>query len=260
MSRRQLKLLPPAALLALLVGLWEVWVRVGDVPSYLLVGPSTIAEHIWNNWHSLSHDLTVTARESLYGLLMATGFGILLAVMILYSRVVALTLYPLIIGSQVIPKIAIAPLLALWLGFGTLPKVVVAALMAFFPIVVGLSFGLQSVPEELIDLGRSMRANSWRMFYRIRLPHALPAFFAGLKIASTLVIIGAVVSEFVGASEGLGYRIIIANQNLNTPAMFSSLVLLVLLGVIMFASIAFLEWLMVPWERSSAANTYGGSK
>src|SRR6266542_2135582 len=170
-------LLAPGALLVALLVAWEIWVRIGNVPRYLAVAPSEVARFIVDNWGSLYHDVVVTNMEALYGLLAGTGIGMLLAILIVHSRILSKTLMPLIIGSQVVPKVAIAPLLLLWLGFGTLPKVIVASLMSFFPVVVSHAFGLQSVPEEILDLGRSMHAGRLRIFYKIRMPYSLPALF-----------------------------------------------------------------------------------
>jgi NitT/TauT family transport system permease protein len=255
--RRLVGLLPSTALVVLCLVIWEVWVRVGDVPSYLLVPPSEVAALIWTEWGSFAPDVRSTVTEAFLGLLFGTAFGVVLAVAIVHSQPISRAIFPLIIGSQVVPKVAIAPLLILWLGAGTMPKIVVAMLMAFFPVVMNHAFGLRSVPDDMIDLGRSLKASTFKIFYRIRFPYSLPALFTGIKLASALAIIGAVVGEFIAASSGLGYRIVFANQNLDSKTMLASVVLLVGVGIVFFACIAALERLVAPWAKTSQTTTGG---
>jgi NitT/TauT family transport system permease protein len=169
-------------------------------------------------------------------------------------------MYPIILFAQVIPKIAIAPLFVVWLGFGLEPKIWVAVLMAFFPIVVSGMAGLRSVDPEILELTSTMGANPFKTFLKVRLPASLPQLFSGLKVAATLAVTGAVVGEFVGANEGLGYVILQANGNIDTAMLFAALIIMSLLGILLFAIIQIAEWFLVPWQasrRTGGASTNG---
>ena len=163
----------------------------------------------------------MTTLETVLGFVIAFIVGELVAVLMIYSKSLEKTMYPLILFAQVIPKIAIAPLFVVWLGFGLEPKVVVAVLMAFFPIVISGMAGLKSVDPEILELASTMGANPLKTFWKIRLPASLPQLLSGLKVAATLAVTGAVVGEFVGANEGLGYVILQANGNIDTAMLFA---------------------------------------
>jgi NitT/TauT family transport system permease protein len=175
--------------------------------------------------------------------------GFLLALLIAYSPLLERMLYPLIVASQAVPKIAIAPLFILWFGFGIWPKVVVTVLLVFFPVVVTSAEGLMSVDRNLIDLLRSVNATPLQIFTKVRLPHALPQVLAGLKIAIALAVVGAVVGEWVGADKGLGYMILFANSQLDTTLSFAAITLLVVMGVVLFIAVDLLGRLITPWQR-----------
>ena len=161
------------------------------------------------------------------------------------------TLYPLIVASQAVPKIAIGPLLVLWLGLGMLPKLAIVALMVFFPVVITAAEGFSSVDRNLLDLMRSVSASQWEIFRRVRFPHALPQIFSGLKIGITLAVVGAVVGEWIGSDNGLGYLLLQANTQLDTTLLFSALALLVVLGVVLFLLVEIAERLLLPWRTST---------
>jgi NitT/TauT family transport system permease protein len=187
--------------------------------------------------------------------LLSVVVGITLAVMISISRVFEKSLYPLLVGSQAIPKLALAPLFVVWFGFGLLPKVLMTFLIAVFPIVVSTVQGLASVETELEYLARSMGLGQYRTFRMIRLYRALPAIFAGLKVAITLAVVGAVVGEFVGSDRGLGTLLLRAIGMVNTPLLFAALFVLTVLGVVLFACIELLERLAIPWHVSQRAKS-----
>jgi NitT/TauT family transport system permease protein len=161
---------------------------------------------------------------------------------------------PLLLIAQIIPKVAIAPILLIWFGYGLTPKVLIAFLVAFFPVVVNTAQGLASVEHELLELGQSLKASRWQTFWKFRVPTALPDLFSGMKIAITLAVIGAVIGEFVGGNRGLGYLIIIANQELDTPLAFAAIFILSLGGILLFWLIELAERLVVPWNNSSDAS------
>jgi len=192
-----------------------------------------------------------TLAEVLKGFALASVVGIGLGVLISSSRVMRLTLYPLIVTSQAVPVIAIAPLLITWFGFGSTSKVLVSALVAFFPIVVNSAAGLASLDEGVVTLMRSFPASRLQIFLRARLPNALPQIFSGLKVGVVLAVIGAVVGEWVGADEGLGYLIVRANASLTVDLVFACIVLLAAMGIVLFIVVNLVEQLVLPWRRKS---------
>ncbi|WP_315914535.1 ABC transporter permease [Arthrobacter sp. lap29] len=210
----------------------DTWTTMVDNAAYL-------STHTW-----------VTAIETIIGFAIAVVIGELVAVMMIYSKTIEKTAYPLILFAQVIPKIAVAPLFVVWLGFGMEPKIVIAVLMAFFPIVVSGMAGLKSVDPEILELTSTMGASSIKTFLKVRLPASLPQLFSGLKVAATLAVTGAVVGEFVGANEGLGYVILQANGNIDTAMLFAALIIMSLMGILLFALIQIAEWFLIPWHSS----------
>jgi NitT/TauT family transport system permease protein len=175
--------------------------------------------------------------------------GIPLAVAIASSRLLERTIYPILLGLNAVPKIAIAPILILWMGFGYGPKIVVAMLLCIFPIVISTATGLQSTPSELVELSRSLCATRRQAFVRFRFPWALPQIFVGLKVAISLAVIGAVIGEFVGASEGLGWVIVNSGSNVNTALAFGAMAILAVLSIVLFYAIVVLERVLVPWAE-----------
>jgi NitT/TauT family transport system permease protein len=170
--------------------------------------------------------------------------------LISYSKLVESFVYPLLVFSQSIPKIAVAPLFVVWFGFGIIPKIIVAFLLGVFPVVVSTVMGFKSVEQDMVDLARSMGSTRMQMFFKINLPQALPAIFSGMKVSITLAVVGAVVGEFVGSNSGIGYVLQKANGNFDLPLMFAALVVLSMIGVILFALLDVIERLMIPWHAS----------
>jgi len=252
---RILASVPPAFwTLAVLLFLWEFSVHAAEVPAFILPAPSAIIEEIINYGHRLLPNALVTLGEVLFGFLCAVAVGVPLAVMIVYSRFMEKAVYPLIVASQTIPKVAIAPLMLTWFGYGIAPKIVIVVLLSFFPIVINSVMGLKSTTREMIYLSRSMGASGWQTFWKFRLPQALPSIFAGLKLATALSVIGAIVAEFIGADKGLGYLILIAGANFNIARQFASVVLISLIGVLFFVALEQIERVAVPWRARSTTN------
>lgn len=240
----------PAVLSLVLLGVvWEVACRLLEVPEYLLPAPSTIWHKLWSAWPLLVFHAWVTLQETIYGFIAGTLLGLALALMITYSPMLSKTLYTLIVASQVVPKIAIAPLLIIWFGYGMMPKVAVTALLAFFPVVIAAVTGLLAVSPDTLNVMRSVAASRSQIFFKVMFPNSLPYLFSGLKIAITLSVVGALVGEWVGADSGLGYLIQIANSQIDTPLMFAAFAVLVVIGVGLFAIVALLEWLLMPWHQ-----------
>jgi NitT/TauT family transport system permease protein len=240
---------PVALLLACLAAWWGITVA-RLVEPYLVPSPATTLRVMSGKPGYLWHHTWVTTYETLLGFAIAVIVGVLAAVIMVYSTAVERTLYPILLFAQVIPKIAIAPLFVVWLGFGIAPKVVVAVLIAFFPVVISMVTGLKAVDPEMIELSATMGAGPVQTFAKIRFPASLPHLFAGLKVAVTLAVTGAVVGEFVGANQGLGYVILQANGNLDTPMLFAGLLVMSMIGVVLFVIVELAEKLLLPWHAS----------
>jgi NitT/TauT family transport system permease protein len=230
-----------------LVALWEILVRHYNVPGWLLPAPSAIAQSMIEWRAELVTHTMVTLYETLIGFAFAIAVSVPLAVAVVYSQFLQNTIYPLLLALQSTPKVAIAPLLALWIGFGAAPKIIVVFLVCFFPIIVATASGLTAVPPQLIDLIRSLSASQIQTFIKIRFPTAMPHIFVGLKIAITFAVIGAVIGEFVGSENGLGYLILVSTSQSRTPLAFGALVLLTIMSIGLYYAVALVERIVVPW-------------
>lgn len=242
----QAYLLPTGTLLGLLV-FWEVAYHALDIPRYIIPAPSGILKEMWAWRSDLLVHTWVTFYETMGGFALSIAVGVPLAVLIVYSPLLRNAIYPLIVLTQSVPKVAIAPLLLLILGYGQFSKIVVAFLVAFFPIVVSTATGLAGTPPELMDLSRSYRSSQLKTFLKVRFPMALPFFFSSLKVAITLAVIGAVVGEFVGSDEGLGYIIVSATSYWNANLAFSAILLLSILAIVLFSLVSVVERILCPW-------------
>jgi NitT/TauT family transport system permease protein len=248
MSRRVVaEYVVPAATIVGVLAVWEVATAVLRIPRFIMPAPSAILAEGWEWRYRFIGHTWVTLYETLGGFALSIVVGVPLAVLIVYSPALRSALYPLIVLAQSVPKIAIAPVLLLILGHGEIPKVIVAFLVAFFPVVVDTATGLAATPPELLDLSRSYRASAFKTFMKVRLPMAMPFFFAGAKVAITLSVIGAVVGEFVGSDRGLGYVILSATSYWKTELAFSSMILLSVMAIVLFGAVSLVERLTCPW-------------
>jgi len=240
----------PILLIVILLVLWDVAIRVFRIPPYLIPAPEAVVKQLYLEWPKLWREALVTTYATLGGFALSIAFGIPMALLIAYSRTIESFVYPLLVFSQSVPKIAIAPLFVVWFGFGIIPKIICAFMLGFFPVVVSTVMGFKSVDPDMLDLARSMKASRLATFMRISLPQALPSIFAGLKVSVTLAVVGAVVGEFVGSNSGIGYLLQIANGNFDLPLMFAALTVLSAIGVILFVAVDGVEHLMIPWHAS----------
>jgi NitT/TauT family transport system permease protein len=218
---------------AVLITYWELHVYIFNVDALLLPPPSKIAVSFLNGMTSglfLDHFATTVFR-ALSGFAIAAVLGVALGALICQFRIVEKTVYPWIVALQTVPKIAIAPLILVWCGYGSLSKIVTATLVAFFPVLVNTIVGLRSCEQGKLDLMRSLKASRWQTFRMVELPNALPFIFAGLSVAVVFSILGALVGEFVGSKDGIGFLILDANYQLNIPRVFALLILLALYGI-----------------------------
>jgi NitT/TauT family transport system permease protein len=229
---------------------WQVYVSVLGVSRIVLPGPLDIASAARANWLILMRETWPTFLESVLGFALAVAIGIPVAVCVASSRVLNLTLYPILIATQSVPKVAVAPIILVWFGLGLQSKLVIAFLVAFFPIVVDTATGLQSTPSGLLELARSLRASRFQVFAKVQFPAALPFIFSGAKVAVTLAVIGAVIGEFVGSVGGLGNLLLTANSQLDSALAWAALVWLSILGILLFAAVALAQRLLMPWAEA----------
>jgi NitT/TauT family transport system permease protein len=253
------ELIRPVLVLVAVLVLWEVAVMLFRIPPYLIPTPKSVVNALIGEWSRIWRESLVTTYATLGGFALSALIGIPMAVAISYSRLMESLLYPILVFSQSIPKIAIAPLFVVWFGFGIVPKIIAAFLLGFFPVVVSTVQGFKSVEPDMIDLVRSMKASRLQIFAKISLPQALPSIFSGLKVAVTLAVVGAVVGEFVGSNSGIGYVLQIANGNFDLPLMFAALFVLSMIGVLLFAAVDLIEKWMIPWHMSRRSEVVGGA-
>jgi putative hydroxymethylpyrimidine transport system permease protein len=250
--RRLRQALPAALLLAALVGIWELYVDLHDASfSLVLPAPHQVAASLFTDRGLLWSNFLVTAKEVLLGIVVATVVGFLLAVAIHFSPTIRRAVYPLLVASQAVPVVILAPLLVLWLGFGLLPKLVVIALVSFFSIVVTTSAGLAAVDPDLLKLMRTFDATRLRTFRHVELPAALPGVFTGVKIAAAVSVIGAVFAEWSGSNSGLGYVILQSLPQLLAARGVAAVVILSLFAIALFALLTLAERLLLPWAYQS---------
>ena len=240
-------------IVAILVA-WEVIVRAAHVPEYLLPSPTEILADLKTDWVILWPAMWVTLREVLIGFVIATVAGVGLAVLLHLYGPLRRALYPILIGSQTIPIVVLAPILVILLGYGILPKLVIVALICFFPIVVNGLDGLRAVDDDFIRMMYTLDATRWGIFRRVEFPGALPSFFSGMRIAATFASIGAVFGEWSGSNAGLGYVMLAATPNLLTSRIFAAILILTVISLVLFGLVSLLERIFVPWapRRESA--------
>jgi NitT/TauT family transport system permease protein len=236
---------------------WELGVRLGNIPPYLLPAPSVVAVTFIADWHIIYLNIEPTLIAILGGFALSVIVGVPLATLIVFSHVAERLLYPPMVASQAIPKVAIAPLFIVWMGYGIMPKVWIAFLIAFFPIVIDTVIGLRSVPPEMLQLGRSMGGGTLRVFLKLRLPNALPNLFGGMKVAITLAVVGAITGEFVGSQSGLGYLLTSASGQMDTALVFAVLLTISVIAIVLFAVIEGLERWAIPWHASMRSRKVG---
>lgn len=237
----------PVLGLLLIFGLWVVATDIFKVSPVLLPAPEDVFWAFINRFPLIMRESWVTLQETLLGFLLALAIGIPLAVAIANSRALNLMFYPLLVALQSVPKVALAPMILVWLGTGLESKLAIVWLVAFFPVIIDTAAGLRATPRELVELARSMKASPWQMFAKVQFPAALPHVLTGAKVAITLAVIGAVIGEFMGASSGLGYLLLSATSQLNTPLAFAALFALSFMGLGVYGLIELVELALSRW-------------
>jgi NitT/TauT family transport system permease protein len=236
----------PLIYIVLLAG-WEWLARALKIPTWILPAPSAIFEAAIKWAPELAQNSWVTLRETVVGFVLAIALSLPLAILISLNLLARKLLYPILLGLQSVPKVAVAPLVILWFGLSDWPKIIVVVLVCFFPILVNMIAGLEAVPKTMLDLMRSLGASPHMVFRRLRIPVALPHVFTGCKVAVTFAVIGAVISEFVAAQDGLGYLILISTAQSQTPLAFAAIAVLTVLSIALFHGIEFIEKRVIDW-------------
>lgn len=241
---------PPLVAFVLICTIWEIIVRVTGMSKLVLPAPSDISGAMSEYSGMLLPAVWTTLVEVVIGLAVSIVTGILLAVLIVSVPVLERAIYPLLVALQMVPMVAIAPLLIIWFGFDLIPKIIMVVLISFFPIVINTAIGLRSIDIEKLYLARSMGAGPFTTLFRFRIPQALPNIFGGVKIATTVSVIGAVIAEFMGGQAGLGYVLQTANSHMNPSLMFASIVYLTVIGMLLYLVVNIVERLALPWHVS----------
>lgn len=249
------------ALLLLLAGLaWQAIVGLGSIPDFVLPSPEEIGQAAVVERSLLLSNALPTLEVAVGGLMLALIIGVGLAVVIASSRVLRAAVYPLVVGSQTVPVLALAPVLAVMLGYSILPKLIIVCLVCFFPITVNTVDGLRSVDGELVGLLRTMGAGPAAIFRTVSLPTALPYLFSGMKVAATFSVIGALFGEWAGSYAGLGYLMQQRQAQFDTAGLFAAIGVLTLLGIGLFLAVVFLEHVLIPWHQDQGDALLGGGK
>jgi putative hydroxymethylpyrimidine transport system permease protein len=243
-------------LVLLLLGIWEAVSRSGSVKDYILPAPDQVLSELWNDWALVFRSATwVTFQEVFIGFLIATAAGLGIAMVLHWSPVLRRAIYPLLIASQTIPIVVLAPILAIIMGYNIGPKLVVVALVCFFPIAINTLDGLRSVDEEYVRMMRTLYGTRWLTFRRIELPSAMPSFFSGMRVSATFAPVGAVFGEFSGSNDGLGFVMLQAGPQLQTTRVFAAVLLLTVMSILLVLAVSFSERLIAPWAHQPRRNT-----
>jgi ABC-type nitrate/sulfonate/bicarbonate transport system permease component len=241
--------LQPAWLILALLAIWQVVSGTGMMPKFMLPSPLDVVRAFINNFADLAHHATITLAEALIGLTLSIALAFVIAVLMDRFAPLYRSLFPLLVISQTIPTVAIAPLLVLWLGYGIVPKIALIMLVCFFPIAVGVLDGFATCDPDSISLLRTMGARPGQIFRHVKLPAALTGFFSGLKIAVSYSIVGAVISEWLGGNEGLGVYMIRVKKSYSFDKMFAVILLIVIISLLLVRLVVWLEYFLTPWRH-----------
>lgn len=241
------QILPPAAFTVALFAIWEIACQAFSIPLTILPAPSDIFAALWQFKAPIMANSWVTLWTTLAGFALATVFGLLLGIAVGWHRAIYSAIYPILIGFNSIPKVAVVPVLILWFGLGEIPAVITAFLISFFPIVVNVATGLATTEPELEDVLRALGASKLDIMRKVGIPRSLPYFFGSLKVAITLAFVGAVVSETVGANKGIGKLMLDAQAAFQVNIVFAGLLVLAFLGIVLYAGTAVIEKRFTGW-------------
>lgn len=231
--------------------IWEAACRIFQIPEFFLPPPTAVAKAFYDYWPAIYRNSFITLQSTLVGFALAVGFGLLLGLAVGWSRTIYAGIYPLLIGFNAIPKVAVVPILVLWFGIGFVPAVLTAFLISFFPIVVNVATGLATIEPELEDVLKALGASKLDIMRKVGIPRSLPYFFGSLKIAITLAFVGTVISESVASNYGIGNLMLQAQAQFQVPLIFAGLVALAVEGIVMYWLMAILEARTTGWAQRS---------
>jgi NitT/TauT family transport system permease protein len=229
----------------LLIAAWYLFVEIGKVPKFVMPSPQATLGALFSGHYRWFDNILVTAVEIYGGYILAVTVGVAIALSFSWSRLWENTMMPLLVSLNMIPKVALGPLIIVWFSYGMFPNILIAFSICFFPILLTTARGLSEVEPDLLDLVKSLRGSRWILFRKIQLPGALPYVFSGMKVGAILAVAGAIVGEFIASERGLGYLMIQVQSSLDTPAMVMAVVLLTLLGVALYGLVLGLERLFL---------------
>lgn len=241
----------PAISLVCMVILWELLVVVFKFPAYILPSPISVFIALFKFYNVILAAMLMTLYEAMVGYGMSIIIGLPLGVSIVYSKFAKEYIMPLLVMTNSVPKSALAPIFLLWAGYGATSKILISFLMAFFPIVINTAVGLYRIDENKVNLVKALKGTQFQIFIKVRFPNALPSIFAGLKMAITLALIGAVVGEFIGGSKGIGVLILSASTEIQTAIVFACIIVLSVIGVVLFYSVELAQKISIPWYKEN---------
>jgi len=247
-ERSPYKNIVPICFLFFLLVFWELAIVIWKIPHYILPSPITIIKALVTTRKLMYPHIIATLKEAFIGFSIAIIFSFIIAFIMDSAPLIKDAVYPLVITSQTIPIISVAPLIIIWFGYGILPKIIIALLVCFFPILISLLDGLAATDKELVDLLKSMGANKFFIMKNVKLPSALPYLFSGLKISASYSIMGAIIGEWVGAKEGLGYFMILSQKSFYIDRVFSAIIVITILSLLVFRIVCILEKRLMPWQ------------
>ena len=242
--------LPPLLLILVLLVGWEIAGITGYMPKYIAPAPTIILQRLVDDYPILWNHTLRSLEEVMIGYAAGIILGFLIGLAVVYSPLMERALYPLVVASQTVPHIALAPVLVLWFGFGITSKVIIVTQVTFFPIVIATVDGMRSIDPELLLFSRSLSASEWQIFRKIRLQASLPYFFTGIRVSAPYAIIAAIIGEWIGANEGLGALMLRAQHMLMTDLMFATVVVMSLVGIVMFLAVGLLQRAFIPWYQA----------
>lgn len=249
----------PIVFILILLGLWEIVVRAGGIEKYIMPAPSDVIKVLFSDFKVMIPHILATLYEGLVGFIIAIGLSIILAIIMDIVPLIKKSLYPVLVISQTIPTIALAPLFIIWFGFGALPKIIVVVIVCFFPIVISIVDGLEGVDGDLINHFKLMGASKLNIFMHLKLPYGMINFFSGMRIAATYSIMGAIIGEWLGGDKGLGVYMTRARSAYALDKMFAAIVIIVIISMAIFILVSVMEKVFTPWNNKKLNNKRGNN-
>lgn len=232
-----------------LLAFWQLIVTIFDIPFYILPGPVTVLKCLYENYQLIFSQALITFSESIFGLIIGTVFGCAVALIMIYFKRSSAYLQPLLLTTQTLPTFVIAPILVLWLGYGISAKIITTIIMIFFPITTAFYDGLRNTKQDYLDLAHTMNGQKTKIFFHVKIPYALPSLASGLRVATAIAPIGAIIGEWVGASKGLGFLMLNANERMQIDLMFACLMVIIIFSLLLYFIVDRLLNFLIPWQK-----------